>query len=72
MTVGELKNLLANLDDEMTVMIPLEEEIFITPCIEESGVEDLLLDDDDPEATFVLVPCGWYCEVENEIDPQMN
>lgn len=72
MTVGELKYLLDKLDDKMIVMIPVEDEIFISPCVEESGVEDLLLEGDEEESTFVLVPCGYYCDVKNEIDPQMN
>lgn len=74
MTVGELKKILEKIEDEIVVMIPLDEDMFITPCIEESGVEELLLDDEDnePEPTFVLVPCGFYCEMEDEIDPQLN
>lgn len=73
MTVGELKNMLRDKDDDLVVMIPFDEDIFISPCIEESGIDETMLNEDaELEPTFVLVPCGFYCEMDEEIDPQMN
>lgn len=74
MTVGELEFLCSKIKDKsMVVMIPLDEDMFISPCLEESGVEELILDENDnEEPTFVLVPCGFYCDVEEEFDPNMN
>lgn len=74
MTVGELKKILEKINDSMVVMIPVDDEgMFITPCIEESGIDETMLNEDaELEPTFVLVPCGFYCEMDEEIDPQMN
>jgi len=83
MTVGELKELLEGLDDEMEVLIPLDSFVydgkFMSPCIEESGVVQL----DNPdnilspsETTFLLVPCGFFDDIDDEFDneiiPELN
>lgn len=61
--------------------------MFFSPCIEDSGASDVGIDDLDEEdeaemkllgivdtsqPTFLLVPRGFFEEIEDEIDPQMN
>lgn len=80
MTVKQLKEKLASLSDDMQVIIPVEPSegftgIFFSPCVKESDViiiplEDL--DEDDleqytllnkeieQEESFCLVPCGFF------------
>lgn len=80
MTVKDLKELLAEADDDMQVLIPLGESFdgaFLSPCMEESGIADLGIyesEDDEKEAallnkpitekSFVIVRCGFFQEHE--------
>lgn len=72
MTVGQLEKMLAQVKDKsIPVMIPLDEDIFISPDLEESGVEEMEFNG-ELEESFVLAPLGYYSIVDDEIDPQMN
>lgn len=78
MTVKDLRELLNDAPDEMQVLIPVNpvfDGMFISPCIEESGVSDLGLYEDEndekqaellnkpvTEKSFVLVGCGFFEE----------
>ena len=80
MTVKDLKKLLAEADDDMQVLIPMSEPfdgVFLSPCMEESGVADLGIHEDEEdekeavllgkpvtEKSFVIVRCGFFQEHE--------
>jgi hypothetical protein len=77
MKVKDLKKLLKGVDDEMDVLIPLNGEFdgfFKSPCIEESGVNELGIgdeEDNETEKSFILVPCGFFDHAEGP-DPELN
>lgn len=77
MTVKELKKLLKKAPDDMQVLIPINGEfdgMFFSPCMGESGVSELGIDDegDETESTFLLVPHGFF-EIDHDApDPQLN
>lgn len=80
MNVGQLRSLLEGLSDDIQVLIPMSSEfdgMFYTPCMADSGVSKMMLDDVSEEDirerellgqpigdedTFCLVPCGYYEE----------
>lgn len=69
MTVKQLKQLLAKADDDLQVLIPMGEDfdgLFKSPCVEDSGITELGVEEDSDETVthFVLVPCGFYEERE--------
>lgn len=81
MTVGELKELLADVDDDVEVLIPQNAEegftgFFFSPCAEDSGLGDGATDDPedyDPlinpvpyEQSFFLVPCNFFVEADEQ------
>lgn len=88
MTVGELKELLEGIDDNVEVLIPLDKEVadgfFYSPCFETSGEIEVNVDgledlDFITEKSFVLVPCGFFGglvddfdEMDEEINPELN
>jgi hypothetical protein len=69
MSIAELKELIANLPDEMTVVMPHGDETYITACFEQSECVDFPVEDESNEegfsyvSTFVLRPCT--CEIED-------
>lgn len=83
MKIKDLKELLKkpdgiSMDDwnEMQVLIPVSGEFdgfFHSPCIEESGVVDLGIDEDTDEtdASFIIVPCGFFNE-HTGVPPELN
>jgi hypothetical protein len=81
MTVGELKILLADVDDDIEVLIPHNAEegfngFFFSPCSEDSGLGDAITDDPDDydplinpaptEQSFFLVPCNFFVDADDE------
>lgn len=67
MTVKELKEMLSDLPDDMDVLIPMEPMegftgVWFSPCIEESSVVEMALDEygDETEDSLALVPCGFF------------
>jgi|GEM_PF-2423888 len=76
MKVKDLKQLLAEADDDLDVLIPMNGEfdgMFKHPCVEESGVTELGLNEDSDETkpAFLLVPCGFFEEHEG-VPPELN
>lgn len=76
MKVKDLKQLLADADDDLDVLIPMNGEfdgMFKHPCVEESGVLELGVDEDSDktEPAFVLVSCGFFEEHEG-VPPELN
>lgn len=85
MTIKDLKEKIAELPDDMLVMIPVNpsdafDGLLFTPCIEESEVIEMGLDDipeediaemellNKPipeESSFMLVPCGYFDRVHD-------
>jgi len=68
MTVKELKELLADMPDDMEVLIPTESffnGLFVSPCMVESGEIDI--HGEKEQEAFALVPCGFF-ELNNEDD----
>lgn len=69
MSIAELKELIATLPDDMTVVMPHGEETYITVCFEQSELVDFPVEDEEAEegfsyiSTFVLRPCT--CHVED-------
>lgn len=70
----------------MRVLIPMHPEFdgfFKSPCVAESGVSSLGLYDEEEEkearllnkpveeASFILVPCGFF-EENHSVDPSLN
>lgn len=90
MTIADLKSMIEDLPDDMEVIIPLNagnfDELFYTPCMEESGEAEMGLqyfdgEDYDPtmpnehERSFVLAPCGFFSlsdEDDFDINPELN
>lgn len=70
MTVADLKKMLADAPDDMSVLIPMTGEFdgyFKHPCVEESVISHLSEDEngeDSPMDAFMLVPCGFFKEHE--------
>ncbi len=88
MTVADLKDLIADLPDDMPVLIPLnptegfDGELF-SPCLVESGIGTLegLSPEDEQEALLLNKPTTQeafvlvpcgYFEEHEEIDPTLN
>lgn len=89
MTVKDLKELLENVSDDLQVLLPMTMEFdgaFYSPCIEESGVGGLGLEDLSEEDiaehellnkelpsqdAFCLVPCGFF-EPHEGVAPELN
>lgn len=84
MKVKDLKRLLSQIPEDMTlrewnemdVLIPVTMEFdgrFISPCVEETGMEELGMDEDMPvtERSFVIVPCGFF-EPHEGVAPELN
>lgn len=69
MTVAQLKELIEELPDDMTVVMPQGEEIYITVCFEQSEIVEFPVEDDTTEEgfsyleTLVLRPCT--CQAED-------
>lgn len=67
MTVAELKELIAELPDDMTVVLPTGDEIYTTACFEQSEIVDFPVEADNEEGfeyvkTLVIKPCTCYVE----------
>lgn len=76
MTVADLKQLLKNAHDDMEVLIPVSMEFdgrFVSPCIAESGIGELALDEDgdEKEKSFLIVPHGFF-EEKHGVPPELN
>lgn len=83
MTVGDLKEMLEGVDNEMEVIIPMNAEfdgIFRSPCAGETGVIEItaedIEDDDIDEFTqmkevFAILPHG-FGEPHEGVDPELN
>ena len=56
MTVKELKEILSEVDDELQVFFPMDEDNFFSPCHGETGI----LEEDGEEPIFVLAPHGFF------------
>ena len=69
MSIADLKELIANLPDEMIVVMPHGEETYVTACFEQSECVDFPIEDEASEEgfsyvpTLVLRPCT--CNAEN-------
>lgn len=77
MKVKDLRELLEGVDDDMHVLIPVNpvfDGMFKHPCLVESGVGELGVNENlgTTEESFLLVPCGFFEEHEDKIDPQLN
>lgn len=82
MTVGKLKELLKDIPDEMQVLVPMNpmerfNGAFFSPCEEMTGVGDLGIEEETDEMrllnqesasekSFVIVPCGFFEDHEDE------
>lgn len=81
MTVKEMRLLLKGLPGDMEVVMPLDDDNFITVCAQNSQVMELQLEEDDEddsgEITEVLLLVGCSCKSEYEVDglnsqPELN
>lgn len=84
MTCKELRELLAQAPDDMTVMISIEDHLhpgmfaFASPCPDETGVSTLMptIDGEPGEDVFLILPHGFGVteETENGGDaiPELN
>lgn len=77
MNVKELKELLADVDDDMEVLIPMTMEFdgyFKSPCVHDSGENSMgaVKEDGDEEeiTSFILVPCGFFEPIKST--PELN
>lgn len=87
MTVGDLKEMLADASDDMPVLISLAGDfdgMFVSPCMKESGISEAAIyeyEEDEEEALllgkeitrtdFILVRCGFFIEHDGP-DPEEN
>jgi hypothetical protein len=77
MTVKELKELLKDAPDEMQVLIPVDAGLFdgrfLSPCVGETGVGSLGIDEesDETEDSFVIVPHGFF-EEKHGVPVELN
>jgi hypothetical protein len=84
MKVKDLKNLLMQVPKGMTikewneldVLMPVSGEFdgfFHSPCMEESGIGELGIDEDSDETqpSFMIVPCGFFQE-SHGVPPELN
>lgn len=76
MTVGELKEMLEDVPDELDVLIPMTDKFdgyWKPPCPEETGVSELGLTEDGSEtqSAFVIVGHGFFDE-EYGVPPELN
>lgn len=68
MSIADLKELIANLPDDMPVVMPNGDETYITVCFEQSELVDFPVEDSDAEdgfsylSTLVLRPCTCHAE----------
>lgn len=67
MKVHELIKMLQKADPDMDILIPVSGEFdgfFHSPCLEESGVAEMGLDEEGNERreSFMIVPCGFFQE----------
>jgi hypothetical protein len=72
MKVKDLRRLLQEADREMDVLIPMThvfDGYWKYPCIEESGVAELGVNENlkTTEKSFVLVPCGFFDAEHNPV-----
>ena len=77
MKVKDLKILLKGVDEDMDVLIPLNpifDGMFKHPCIVESGVGELGVNENlkTTQEMFLLVPCGFFDVDHEALDPQLN
>jgi len=77
MTVGDLKKLMKGVKDDVEVLIPMSEDfdgMFTSPCIGESGLQQLGIDEETEETVpaFLLAPHGFFEIDETEIDHTLN
>lgn len=56
MNIGELKELIKDLDDDLEVSITLDDNSFVNACICSSGVDEIEFED-SKEFVFILAPC---------------
>jgi len=62
--------------DDMDVLMPVSGEFdgfFHSPCIEESGLGEMGIDEDSDETapSFMIVPCGFFEELHG-VPPELN
>ncbi len=57
MTVAELKELIQDLPDDMLVIMPVGENVFLAACYSQSDVRPVQFEKEEPEDMFVLIPC---------------
>jgi hypothetical protein len=67
MTVVELKELIAKLPDEMTVVLPTGEEMYTTACFEQTEIVDFPVEAENEDGyehvkMLVIRPCTCYAE----------
>lgn len=62
MTVGEIREMMEGLPDEMRCIIPVGQDVFLAVCRGKSGVMAVEQPDADPDEMLVLVPCN--CEAD--------
>lgn len=81
MNVGQLKQLLEGVDDDVEILIPFDasmfDGLFYSPCIDESGEGDSITSDFNEtgmasEKSFLLLPHGFFDEIVDEVDPELN
>jgi hypothetical protein len=80
MTIGDLKEMIHALPDDMQVLIPMNagegfDGAWFSPCIEESGEATLGIDEDEEngetDEAFCIVPCGFF-EPHEGVPPELN
>lgn len=84
MKVKDLKKILSEIPkgmtftewNEMDVLIPMNGEfdgMFVSPCVEETGLGELGIEEDSDETmkSFVIVPCGFFEEAYG-VPPELN
>jgi len=60
MTVGELKELINDLPEDMEVFMPLGEDALITACYSKSNVFGWEVDGEIERDIFLIVPCSCH------------
>lgn len=69
MTKKDLLELLKDIPDDMEIYIPTSMEFegqFYTPCQVDSGVQIMGMENMQEEEMFILVPCGFFDEEEDD------
>ena len=88
MNIYDLEQLILDKPDDMSwdewyeveVLVPFtgkQEGVFLTPCIDETGISDMWEDEENPDnqetfPVFLIVPCGFFPEMHDDLPPQLN